>query len=71
VNAVAPGVTRSPMTAAIEAEPETRARFIERIPAGRFAEPSDIAAAALFLASNASAYVTGHVLVVDGGYTIP
>jgi NAD(P)-dependent dehydrogenase (short-subunit alcohol dehydrogenase family) len=71
VNAIAPGVTRSPMTAAIEADAEVRARFLGRIPLGRFAEPSDIAAAALYLASDASAYVTGHVLVVDGGYTVP
>lgn len=71
VNAIAPGVTRSPMTAAIEADPEVRDRFLDRIPARRFAEPSEIAAAALFLGSDASAYVTGHVLVVDGGYTIP
>lgn len=71
VNAIAPGVTRTPMTDVIDADPEVRARFLDRIPAGRFAEPAEIAAAALFLGSDASAYITGHVLVVDGGYTIP
>ncbi len=71
VNAVAPGVTRSPMIAQIEADAATRERFLGRIPAGRFAEPPEIAAAALYLASDAASYVTGHVLVVDGGYTVP
>lgn len=71
LNVIAPGVTRTAMTTEIEADPVLRDHFLERIPAGRFAEPSEIAAAALFLASDASAYVTGHVLVVDGGYTVP
>ncbi|MEO6363684.1 MAG: SDR family oxidoreductase, partial [Caldimonas sp.] len=49
---------------------ETRSRdILARIPAGRWGEPGDLAGAAVFLASAASAYVTGQVLYVDGGFT--
>lgn len=71
VNAVAPGITRTPMIEAIERDPEASAAYAARIPLGRFAEPDEIAAPILFLASSAAAYVVGEVLVVDGGYTIP
>ena len=71
VNAVAPGITRTRMIDAIERDPEASAAFAARIPLGRFAEPDEIAAPILFLASPAAAYVVGEVLVVDGGYTIP
>jgi len=48
---------------------ETRNRqILERIPAGRWGEPEDLAGAAVFLASAASDYINGHVLVVDGGW---
>lgn len=70
VNAVAPGVTRTAMIEAIERDERTRRSFEERIPLGRFAEPAEIAGAILFLASELSSYVTGHILVADGGYTI-
>ncbi len=70
VNGVAPGVTRTAMIEAIERDEPTRRSFEERIPLGRFAEPREIADAILFLASAASSYVTGHILVADGGYTI-
>lgn len=71
VNAVAPGITRTPMIEAIERDPEASAEFAARIPLGRFAEPDEIAGPILFLVSPAAAYVVGEVLVVDGGYTIP
>lgn len=71
VNAVAPGITRTPMIDAIERDPTASAEFAARIPLGRFAEPDEIAGPILFLASPAAAYVVGEVLVVDGGYTIP
>lgn len=70
VNAVAPGVTRTAMIDAIERDPAARRSFEERIPLGRFAEPEEIASAIVFLASPASSYLTGHILVADGGYTI-
>lgn len=70
VNAVAPGVTRTPMIETIEQDEATRRGFIEKIPLGRFAEPEEIANAILFLASDAASYVTGQTLIVDGGYTI-
>jgi NAD(P)-dependent dehydrogenase (short-subunit alcohol dehydrogenase family) len=44
-------------------------RVVANIPLGRFAKPEDIASAALYLASDQAAFVTGHVLVVDGGYS--
>lgn len=68
VNAIAPGYFRTDNTAALQAN-ETRGRqILERIPAGRWGEPEDLAGAAVFLASNASRYVHGHILTVDGGW---
>lgn len=68
VNAIAPGYIATNNTAALQGD-ETRSRqILERIPAGRWGRPEDIAGAAVFLASSASDYVTGHVLAVDGGW---
>lgn len=68
VNAIAPGYIATANTAALRAD-ETRSRqILERIPAGRWGQPEDIAGAAAFLASDAAKYVQGHVLVVDGGW---
>lgn len=68
VNAVAPGYIRTDNTRALQ-ENETRNRqILERIPAGRWGEPEDIAGAVVFLASPAADYVSGHVLAVDGGW---
>jgi NAD(P)-dependent dehydrogenase (short-subunit alcohol dehydrogenase family) len=62
VNAVAPGVTRSRMTSAVSDE------LLQAVPLARMAEPAEIAAAVVWLASDAASYVTGAVLVADGGY---
>ncbi len=68
VNAIAPGYISTNNTTALR-EDETRNRqILERIPTGRWGRPEDIAGAALFLASEASDYVTGQVLAVDGGW---
>jgi 2-deoxy-D-gluconate 3-dehydrogenase len=68
VNAIAPGYIATNNTAALRAD-ETRSRqILERIPAGRWGTPEDIAGAAVFLCSAAAQYVTGHVLAVDGGW---
>jgi len=65
VNCIAPGFIASPMTDALN---ETQqARILQRIPAGRLGTPADIAAAAVFLASDEAAYVTGQTLHVNGG----
>ena len=68
VNSLSPGHTRSPMTA--EAIPEMGEVWLSNTPMGRLGTPEDLQGATLFLASAASAYVTGHDLVVDGGYTL-
>ena len=68
VNAVAPGYVITDNTAPLRASEERSRQILERIPAGRWGEPADIAGAAVFLCSKASAYVHGHVLVVDGGW---
>jgi 2-dehydro-3-deoxy-D-gluconate 5-dehydrogenase len=68
VNAIAPGYIRTTNTAALSADPTRNRQILERIPAGRWGEPSDVAGAAVFLCSRASDYVHGHVLVVDGGW---
>ena len=68
VNAIAPGYVATATTDALRADPVRSAEILARIPAGRWAEPEDIAGTAVFLASPASDYVHGHVLVVDGGW---
>jgi 2-deoxy-D-gluconate 3-dehydrogenase len=68
VNAVAPGYVITDNTAALRANADRNRQILERIPAGRWGEPADIAGAAVFLCSKASRYVHGHVLVVDGGW---
>ncbi|PZA05927.1 MULTISPECIES: 2-dehydro-3-deoxy-D-gluconate 5-dehydrogenase KduD [unclassified Meiothermus] len=68
VNAIAPGYIATDNTAALRADPERSRQILERIPAGRWGEPSDLVGAAVFLASPASDYVNGHILVVDGGW---
>ena len=68
-NAIAPGFFRTELTAPVFADPNRAARNAEQTCIGRNGEPEDIDGTVLFLASNASAYVTGQVLMVDGGFT--
>jgi 3-oxoacyl-[acyl-carrier protein] reductase len=65
VNAIAPGATETEMTAGIDSE--IKDRISNATPLGRWARPEDIADAAVFLASDAAKFVTGQILVVDGG----
>jgi 2-dehydro-3-deoxy-D-gluconate 5-dehydrogenase len=68
VNAIAPGYITTNNTSALQADETRNRQILERIPSGRWGKPEDIAGAAVFLASPASDYVTGHVLAVDGGW---
>ena len=68
VNAIAPGYFRTDNTSALQKDEVRNRQILERIPAGRWGEPEDLAGAAVFLASSASNYITGEVLVVDGGW---
>ena len=68
INAIAPGYFRTDNTQALQRDEVRNRQILERIPAGRWGEPEDIAGAAVFLASAASDYITGAVLVVDGGW---
>ena len=68
VNAIAPGYMDTDNTEALRNNPERARQILERIPAGRWGQPNDLAGAAVFLASSASDYIHGHVLVVDGGW---
>lgn len=68
VNSIAPGYTATDNTQALRDDPDRSKALLERIPAGRFAEPSEIAGAAVFLASDAANYCHGSVVTVDGGW---
>jgi gluconate 5-dehydrogenase len=69
VNGIAPGFFRTEMNAALTADAEFSAWVAKRTPAGRWGEPDEVAGAAVFLASPAADYVTGHLLYVDGGFS--
>jgi 2-deoxy-D-gluconate 3-dehydrogenase len=68
VNAIAPGYMITDNTASLRADEMRTRQITERIPAGRWGTPADLAGAAVFLASAASDYVNGQVLAVDGGW---
>ena len=68
VNAVAPSWTKTGFIGQLQESPELMARIRSVTPLGRLAEPHEVAAAVLFLASPAAAMITGHILAVDGGY---
>ena len=70
VNGVAPGVADTPLAALVVQNEQVAPAYLKSIPLGRFAQPADIAGAAVFLASDEAAYVTGQTLVIDGGQTL-
>ena len=69
-NCIAPGLVKTDFARALWEDPEATKRALAAYPIGRLGEPEDIAGAALFLASKAGSFVSGHTLVVDGGSTI-
>jgi 2-deoxy-D-gluconate 3-dehydrogenase len=68
VNAIAPGYMATELTQALQNDATRNRQILERIPAGRWGSPEDMAGAAVFLSSPASDYINGHILVVDGGW---
>lgn len=70
VNGIAPGYYATAITRQTRSNPQTNQRVLDHIPAGRWGEPVDLMGALVFLASRASNYVNGHLLVVDGGYLV-
>lgn len=70
INTVCPGMTFTPMSSRIIGGEDEQNAFLATTPAGRTGQPAEIAAAVVFLASNAASYISGQALNVDGGYTI-
>ena len=70
VNAIGPGYVITEMTQAVFDDPENMKKFINRIPLRRIGLPEDMAGLCVFLASEASGYVTGQTITIDGGWTI-
>ena len=68
VNAIAPGYVKTEMTAVLQSDPLRSRQILERIPAGRLGSPDDLRGPVVFLASDASRYVHGETLIVDGGW---
>jgi len=67
VNAVAPYMVKTKFSQPLWNDPETLKQLESEIPLGRLAEPGDIIGSVLFLASDASSYITGHTIIADGG----
>jgi NAD(P)-dependent dehydrogenase (short-subunit alcohol dehydrogenase family) len=70
VNAVAPGWIETPLTTALREDPDRSAAILARTPLGRWGKPQEIANAALYLCSPIASFITGTILVVDGGYSV-
>lgn len=70
VNGLAPGYYATELTTATRSNPEANKKVLDHVPANRWGETSDLMGAIVFLASRASDYVNGHILVVDGGYLV-
>lgn len=69
VNAIAPGLIETKFAATIVSTPTLRDYVVKRTPLGRHGQPEEIAGAAVYLASDASSFMTGHLMVIDGGFT--
>ena len=69
VNGIAPGYVETDNTEALRSDPERYRAILDRIPQGRWGVPGDFKGSAVFLASRASDYVNGTILIVDGGWT--
>ncbi len=67
VDAVAPGTIVAPLTERTRSDPESRAKFLARIPLRRFGDPDEVARPVVFLASEMASYITGAILPIDGG----
>lgn len=70
VNAIAPGYIKTENTAPIRADKERNKEILDRIPAGHWADPSELMGVAVFLASDAASYINGAIIPVDGGYLV-
>jgi len=70
VNAIAPGYFATALTEQTRSDAVANARIVDHVPAGRWGDPADLMGALVFLSSRAADYVTGHTLVVDGGYLL-
>jgi len=70
VNAICPGLIKTRFSEALWGDETTLAHFENRVPLGRIGEPDDIAGLAVYLASDASAYCSGGIYMVDGGYSV-
>ena len=70
VNNIAPGAVHTPIDADVEADPEKMAALLKEIPLNRMAQPDEIAKLAVYLASDAAAYITGATYVIDGGLSV-
>jgi 2-deoxy-D-gluconate 3-dehydrogenase len=69
VNSVRPGVTRADMVAGFVDDPAVQAAYLRRVPLGRYGDPTDVAETVLFLSTPVSAYLTGLLIDVDGGWS--